>query len=59
MPYNKQILPLEFVHTDLIELHEVELCALLAQQGLGGFAILAPGLAENSCEGTNVSKSLR
>jgi hypothetical protein len=35
--------------TDLVELDDVGLCALLAEEGLCGLAVGAVGLGEDSC----------
>ena len=35
--------------TDLVELDDVGLCALLAKEGLCGLAVGAVGLGEDSC----------
>jgi hypothetical protein len=35
--------------TDLVELDDVGLCALLAEEGLCGLAVRAVGLGEDSC----------
>ncbi len=37
------------LHTDFIEFENVGLGAEFTQELLGGFAVWAPGLAENSC----------
>ena len=36
-------------HTDLVELNDVGLCALLAEKSLCGLAVRAVGLGEDSC----------